>query len=398
MNQRKLISYNSPTYFPENIICEKQNAKWLCHIGIHNSANKNAGDTLLFPVVRRAFDLVLGPFNWQLKQAWEEFNAETAERVNASCHAIILGGGGLLLKDQVGCENSNSGWQWNSSINAIQRLKIPLIIFAIGYNRFPGQPDFDEIFRHHIQSVVTQADFFGLRNTGSIRAVNEYIPNNLTHKLRHQYCPTTVIWQLYPEYRKKAEQHDRENKKVFVINAAFDRTNFRFGKEINLILNNIANAIAIVEKRGWEILVVAHKVQDRKIEPYLNTKCIRYNTVDLTEANPEQIIDFYTTVDLVLGMRGHAQMIPFGLRRPIISLISHDKMRFFLEDIGYLNWGIYINDSNLITRLETMLDRIEYNRNEVYEEIAQAQMLVWEETLTNLATIGNQVLGINPNL
>ena len=39
-------------------------------------------------------------------------------------------------------------------------------------------------------------------------------------------------------------------------------------------------------------------------------------------------------MDLVLGMRGHANIIPFGQEVPFIALGSHDKNRFFLEQIG----------------------------------------------------------------
>lgn len=46
---------------------------------------------------------------------------------------------------------------------------------------------------------------------------------------------------------------------------------------------------------------------------YLDNEKISYAIVDLTNALPFKIIDFYKKVDIILGMRGHAQMIPFGM-------------------------------------------------------------------------------------
>ena len=61
-------------------------------------------------------------------------------------------------------------------------------------------------------------------------------------------------------------------------------------------------------------------------------------------------------------MRGHAQMIPFGLRRPIISIISHDKMRFFLKDINCLEWGIDVKSHNFEKKLDMLISNVHKNK------------------------------------
>jgi polysaccharide pyruvyl transferase WcaK-like protein len=48
---------------------------------------------------------------------------------------------------------------------------------------------------------------------------------------------------------------------------------------------------------------------------------------------PNEVYHFYNEMEIVLGMRGHAQMIPFGLNCKIVTLSTHNKMRYFLEDI-----------------------------------------------------------------
>ena len=46
-------------------------------------------------------------------------------------------------------------------------------------------------------------------------------------------------------------------------------------------------------------------------------------------------------------MRGHAQLIPFGLRRSIISLVSHPKLYWFLQDIDAVDWAVDVNQENV---------------------------------------------------
>lgn len=393
MTLLKLTTFGNPQVFPTQIFSGNSSARRLLHIGVHNSANRNAGDTLLFPVVRKVFDSALGPCNWELRQAWESFSVDDAMQINDQYDGIVIGGGGLLLLDQAGSDTSKSGWQWNSTVSAIQAIAVPLVVFAIGYNRFRGQSEFSPIFTEHIRSLVNKASFFGLRNTGSIRALSSYLLPDQCKLLARQYCPTTILWQLFPQYQKIAISHDVKRERIFVFNAAFDRSEHRFGLNIDKVLDGVAKAVRNAQNRGWKIIVVAHKSIDRQIEPYLDERNVSYCSVDLTEASPDEVMTFYAQVDFVFGMRGHAQMIPFGLRRPIMSIISHDKMRFFLEDIKRCEWGVEIDSSDMEEQLNTALERIEDDRESVHSDIAEAQYRVWLETEQNFSLIESALKG-----
>ncbi len=379
---------------PNRIIADKKSAKRILHIGVHNSANLNAGDTLLFPVVRRCFDLLLGPFHWELKQVWDDLTQFEISRINSEFDGVVLGGGGLLLANQENSDVTNSGWQWNSTIEVVRAINVPLIVFAIGYNRFRGQKDFDDVFTDHINAVVEKSSFFGLRNIGSINELSSYLNKVSKNELAHQFCPTTILWQLYPEFKKLALKHNATQQKIIALNVAFDRANLRFGSQMDVIFNRIAEAMAAAQTHGWKVIVVAHKTMDRGIEPYMDSANISYDTVDLTEGSPEDIMRFYAGVDFVIGMRGHSQMVPFGLRKPILSVISHNKMQYFLDDIVRPEWGVEISSSNLKERLLTALNELESDREIVHDKIAQAQNSVWEESLSNMKMIGNKCFGL----
>ncbi|MCP5028170.1 MAG: hypothetical protein GY929_17980 [Actinomycetia bacterium] len=361
----------------------------LAHVGIHQSLNRNAGDTLLFEEVRRLIENRLGPIEWVPVQLWELFDLEMAVHLSEEVHGVVVGGGGLLLRDQAGADTSGSGWQWNATTEAIRALSVPLIVFAIGYNRFRGHPEFDSPFEDNIRAVVESSAFCGLRNWGSIRSVARYLDAGWDERLTLQPCPTTVAWQLHPDLRAIAAAHDAEDRRVLRFNVAFDRPDLRFGRNPHLPLTRLAAAVTKAQQAGWEIRVTCHKEQDRQIIPFLERERCPFVVDDLTDADGAGVLEAYARCDLVVGLRGHAQMIPFGLRRPIISIISHDKMAWFLDDIGHPDWGIEILDPQLVERVGVEIERVASDRAGRLVQAAAAQGRQWELTSVNVDAIAS---------
>jgi polysaccharide pyruvyl transferase WcaK-like protein len=357
----------------------------LGHIGIHEKANLNSGDTLLFQAVRDIFERILDTkIEWNLYQVWENFDSAIINHINSENDALILGGGGLFLKDQKGADIASSGWQWNCSPNNVLEIKIPLFIFAVGYNRFYDQEDFDQNFTDSINAICSISPFFSLRNNGSINAIKGYLygENLKQAKIFRQFCPTTMLSMIYPEFKDHADNQSRNNSKVLSFNAAFDRTELRF-PDAHKAFNEICKLIKHAEEEGWSIIACSHKEMDREIETFLYNNNVKYETKDLTTSSPSEIMEHYAQIDLSVGMRGHSQMIPFGFNKPIISLISHDKLQFFLNDIDFAEYGIDMNSSDIKTQFVEILKKIEIIRPKLINKLKEKQMCIWEETLDN---------------
>ena len=189
----------------------------------------NYGDKALFPVVRDAFRVMgaggfagpggsssgassgssggppggpsggpsSGPFDFTSAAALRrEVDTALVERINARADAVIIGGGGLFLQDMN--PNRLSGWQWKISAEALASIEVPLIVYSLGDNRFPGQPEFDELMRTHVSQVLEQSVFFGLRNTGSIETMTRFLGlDPASGPIRFRPCPTTIAGLLY---------------------------------------------------------------------------------------------------------------------------------------------------------------------------------------------------------
>ena len=86
-------------------------------------------------------------------------------------------------------------------------------------------------------------------------------------------------------------------------------------------------------------------------------------------------------------MRGHAQMIPFGCKTPIISIISHNKLAWFLEDISHKEWGVDVLDPNFEKLLlSKSLEAYNDYENRI-SDISIQQDILWSITQENMNTI-----------
>jgi len=345
----------------------------IAHISAFNFGN--AGDIVLPIVLQDLFNQNLSVKKWKNIHVSRTITNSLLKRINFS-KMLIIGGGGLFLRDTN--INQYSGWQWSCSIEKLNKINVPIIMFAVGYNRFRGQEEFDPIFSTHLNEFVKKAAFVGIRNIGSINKLKDYLESeDLKKKLTFQPCMTTLISKLY------GRNFDFKTKEDFIaINCAFDREELRMKDE--QILHSIMRVIKELSKKT-KIKYYSHMQTDKKILPYLNANNISYELIEFKSAH--KMIEEYAKSRLVIGMRGHAQMIPFGCNTPILSIISHDKLAWFLADINHPEWGIEIHDKDFESKLLNKSLSMYTNYKELIKEIKEEQDNLWSITIENMRAI-----------
>ncbi|AFY47776.1 methyltransferase family protein [Nostoc sp. PCC 7524] len=353
----------------------------IAHLGVHGNIS-NGGDTLLFPAVRYLFQTNLAPTNFTLFQVRDKVTQETIDAINQH-DALVIGGGGLFLADTN--PNNLSGWQWPCPIELLEQIKIPIIVFSVGYNKFRGQQEFADVFHRSVCKLVEKSAFFGLRNYGSIQQLKNYLPEELHERLVFQPCPTTVLSKFYAGIPQISNNDN--DQRVITINIALDRHHLRFGHKEDEILWNIAEVLLSFQQDGWQIRLLNHCPVDTETSFWFRAKSLYSEERNLHYLPPQASIDAYSDVSLAIGMRGHAQMIPFGLGCPILSLISHDKLGFFLEDIEHPEWGIEVKSSNFRDELTDKISSILGNRQATIYQLEKAQDRLWNVTCDNLTHI-----------
>jgi lipopolysaccharide biosynthesis glycosyltransferase/polysaccharide pyruvyl transferase WcaK-like protein len=333
------------------------------HIAFYADVEGNFGDKVLPQAVRLSLERQWGSTRWSSIHAHQLFDAERASWANANLDALVIGGGGLFLPDTA--PNANSGWQWNVTKEALEVLTIPIVIYTVGFNVFRGQQVHGELFFDSIRHLLAKSAFVGLRNHGSISAVSSLAPQGAV-AATFAPCATTVYGLLEPGADAVAS-----GAPLIYLNAAFDREDSRFGGAYQEFLSRLADAV-----REWrkvsEVRCLAHTVADERIAMDLMREHGVSIMVDAVyrDSVPEGLAKI-SRASVVVGMRGHAGMIPFGLGVPIVSLVSHPKMQYFLDDIAHPEWGVDVTDPALTERLVElvldMVDRPDHYRRQVVE-------------------------------
>jgi polysaccharide pyruvyl transferase WcaK-like protein len=237
----------------------------------------------------------------------------------------------------------------------LEAIDHPIIVFGVGLNRFRGQEDFNWVFADHLKLLVQKSAFFGVREKNSIESLRPYL-GDLADKAQWQPCPASMLGEFY-------ESHERGDYTVFA--PAMDRIRLRGDvSKIVPVLKQIPNLkIALHIACDWDFL------------QYFDG-----DVVDLRGKPAKEIIGFYSRAKQVIGMRLHSCLIPFGLGVPVIPLISHDKLKNWLLDIGHPEWGVELENA------EKVAERLGKPQIDLY-----ARERMWSITKDNLDYIRSRL-------
>lgn len=351
----------------------------LAHVALFAEGQENAGDKVLPEAVRMCFDTDTGPRRWYQQPVHRLVDETALEQLNAR-RGVVVGGGGLFLPDT--SPNGNSHWQWNVPDDVLARVTAPLAVFAVGYNVFDGQLYRRRRFAESLRALVERSAFFGLRNHGSVERVRELLPAELVDRVRYQPCPTTVARRLVPGWSDPAERSD-----TVLVNCAYDRAGLRFGHDYGHFLAEMATALRSIGERA-EVRYAAHMPADEKfVHDLRRIHGLTLPVEPLYDMSNNAIRALYAQSRLVVGMRGHAGMIPFGCGTPILSLVSHPKLAYFLADIDRREWGLSVHDRELGFRLAERAAAILDDHPAAVADVHDRQDLLWKITRTNVAEL-----------
>ncbi|MGD9484052.1 polysaccharide pyruvyl transferase family protein [Streptomyces sp. TRM70308] len=355
-------------------------AEQLAHVAFYMDRQGNAGDKVLPEAVRRCFGPDTSPARWHAQHAHRLFDDAALDRVNAR-RGLVVGGGGLFIPDTA--PNGHSAWQWNVPDAVLGRLRVPLAVFGVGYNAFDGQPYARSArFAASLRLLVAKSAFFGLRNHGSIERVRDLLPAELHDRVQYQPCPTTVTRHLVPGWQDPATRED-----TVLLNCAYDRAGLRFGHDYEHFLGELARAVTALRAHA-EVRCVAHAPEDERVAHDLRrAHGISLPVVPLYDRSNDEIHAVYARTRLVVGMRGHAGMIPFGCGTPIISLVSHPKMAYFLADLGRPEWGVSVHAEHLAARLTERAVAVLDAHEAAVADVHALQATLWDTTRRNVAAL-----------
>ncbi len=134
----------------------------------HGAWNRNYGDWVLRDSIQHHLGAAMGrpvritPIDSQTAV----YDADLIEQLNAQAELLVIGGGGLIFNRPE--DRSASGWQFNIRRKDIDHIRVPIVVYGIGYNRFPFDTmPFPSILDAHLRTLQKKSVLFSVRNNGT---------------------------------------------------------------------------------------------------------------------------------------------------------------------------------------------------------------------------------------
>lgn len=217
---------------------------------------------------------------------------------------ILLGPGGLITVDTI--RDSRSGWQWNISNAEMAKIEAPVASIALGWNLFYGQ----KLHSLAVGSLrlLGRKGLLTFRHTRDKQQFDSVVGGDMTEVC---YCPSIIVGG-----------HKERTGGSIALNIAADRAGMRFG-------GFGIEPLKQVVREFPGIKIITHMTTDIPMASEIGGEII-----DLSGASTAEGLKIYSEFEYVIALRGHGQMIPYGIGCKVIGVNVHPKIAAFGADTG----------------------------------------------------------------
>ncbi len=275
------------------------------------------------------------------------------EVVNKRYDLLVIGGGGIIH----GAHWPN-GWFWLIDKDHIKQIKIPFIVYGVGYNYWEEEGGIPQRGIDHLKETIKYASYFSVRNDGSAGRILAQtgitataIPDpgfhiNLNTNYKRPIKEPYVIIQLAND-KPESRFGTLENRRVFI-------------HEMREITKNLSNKYMVV--------FAPHVPEDIDIskeisEGIINTKIWEFKYFAFDHSS--ESLGYYQFAEFVIAMRGHGQIVPIAFNTPVIALENHPKHRGLMEEFSLLEFNIEVGNENFKLELQSAILSIEKNKIDI---------------------------------
>lgn len=313
--------------------------------------NYNIGDYALGigvkNLLRKYLDVTLiGNTNLQGR----EFNSYYIhEVVNKKYDLLVIGGGGIIH----GAHWPN-GWFWLIEKDLIKEIKIPFIVYGVGYNYWKEEGGIPERGIVHLEETMKRAAYFSVRNDGS------------QGRLADQFgklIPAIPDPGFHVDIDSKYER--KEPLPYVLVQLANDKPERRFGslEKRDSFVRQMREITQHLSKR-YKVIFSPHVPEDIALSEEVSAGIANTEVWDFgyfAFDHSDEAVGYYKYAEFVLAMRGHGQIVPIAFNTPVISLENHPKHRGLMENLGLIEYNVDLNQARFKEELQEKIQLLEKN-------------------------------------
>ena len=309
-----------------------------------------------------------------------EFNSYYInEVVNKKYDLLVIGGGGIIHGS-----HWPNGWFWLIEQDLIQEIKVPFIVYGVGYNYWKEEGGIPERGIHHLEETMKRAAYFSVRNDGSQQRLGEQfdrqvpaIPDPGFH----------VDWDI--------DYHRQEVLPYVLIQLANDKPERRFGslEKRDAFVRQMKEVTRNLSRR-YKVIFAPHVPEDISLSeqvaegiPNAEVWDFGYFAFD----HSDEAVGYYKYAEFVIAMRGHGQIVPIAFNTPVISLENHPKHRGLMENLGLIDYNVSLAQEEFVEELTEKINSLESNYFELKEKYRKINQqlrsdtdLAWSEIKSRL--------------
>lgn len=256
------------------------------------------------------------------------FRKNNAKQVVKECDYFILGGGGLF-----GSLTFRANLIWGIQAWQVYRHKKPVIMYGQSIGQLKG------LRKIIVKKLFNKADFIALRDTESKKRLESL---GIMQKIH-------MIPDLAFNITKVPKNSGLKEHKELIVAL---RGNGGLNKNSKNIIREFLQDLI---SKNWKIRVINfQKNIDEKLHKEI-TKDLQ-NTETLDIKNTKQLLEAYSTADLVLGMRLHSIISAIKTETPFIAISYADKVKNLLSDAKLTEYMLTTDEISL-EKLENVFSR-----------------------------------------
>jgi len=314
--------------------------------------NYNIGDYYLGiglkNLLRKNMDVsLIGETNIQGREFNEYYINEV---VNKRYDLLVIGGGGLIHGS-----HWPNGWFWLINKDLISKIRIPFIVYGVGYNYWEEEGGIPDRGIEHLSETFKYASYFSVRNDGS------------GTRIKNQ---TGLDVKVIPDPGFHVNLHSPTNRvletKYVIIQLANDKPVKRFGslEKRKIFIDRLRKITGTLAKK-YKVVFTPHVYDDVWLSQEIskginNVEIWDFQYFAFDHAN--ESLNYYEHAEFVIAMRGHGQIIPISYNVPVISLENHPKHRGLMQELHLLDYNVKIDCPDLFDNLITAVNKVEANR------------------------------------